>query len=625
MKRPLLLIPAACAAVLLFFAGYLPPRPAVHIPYDLEGFHYPLADYALQAFEQGRFPEWDAAIYSGQSFAANPQAALFYPPLWLVWIANLATPPLNPLHLELLVFAHLALALLLCFVWLSRTGLRPEACALGAMAYALSGYPLTQLQHLGLICAYAWLPLAFLAFHSRHQFILLTIASALCFLAGYPPAWFVFAFAVFTYSRFAPRVLGALAFSLILAMVQLLPALEASLLKHPEARYGTGLRDPAYFFGYLTPLLAPGRDYLYLGAPALLALAGLCWKRPPLRLWLTFAGAAVLLTNPFGLIGDIVNPLPVLQEICRDWYFLSALSAVLAAFIAHGAHGLLERFHPPRWLVIAFLIAAFAEYRYFGIAKPFDSAPGDPRETYSSRLLPAVDPEIARQLARSPHRVLLDQTAPFPTDARLYGFTTPQGFDPFLTTSYRDLLAAHAHARTNRLYDFRLDDSTLQLFGVRYVITTEHRPLYLQLIGDPRFRVLEPNNAFYRVFEYLAALPPHSPARVLAWTPELRRFGSDTGEASLFHLAEQRWPGWSATIDGAPAAIEPWQTAFQAIRVPAGQHTIEFRFRSLSLRIGACVSALALAVFLWIATRAPTPSTSQTPPYSKSKSSPATQ
>ena len=73
----------------LFFIEYLSPLRQVHIPYDLQGFHYPLVDYAFQALKDGRFPEWDWTIYCGQSFVGNIQAALFYPPTWLLFAANI--------------------------------------------------------------------------------------------------------------------------------------------------------------------------------------------------------------------------------------------------------------------------------------------------------------------------------------------------------------------------------------------------------------------------------------------------------------------------------------------------------------------------------------------------------
>ena len=69
----------------LFFIEYTPVLPRMRIPYDLEGFHYPLADYAFRALKQGRFPQWDPTTYCGLSFADNAQTAIYYPPMWLMF------------------------------------------------------------------------------------------------------------------------------------------------------------------------------------------------------------------------------------------------------------------------------------------------------------------------------------------------------------------------------------------------------------------------------------------------------------------------------------------------------------------------------------------------------------
>ena len=67
-----------------------------------------------------------------------------------------------------------------------------------------------QLQHLGLLAAYAWLPLAFLSIDEAEQkrdwrpLWKLALASAMCLLGGYPPIWIVFAVCSAAYA-FAPR------------------------------------------------------------------------------------------------------------------------------------------------------------------------------------------------------------------------------------------------------------------------------------------------------------------------------------------------------------------------------------------------------------------------------------
>src|SRR2546426_3684093 len=221
-----------------FFVEYTPLLRRVHIPFDLEGFHYPLADYAFQTLRQGRFPQWDPTIYCGLSFAGNTQAALFYPPTWLLFAVNRGRAKLSYQSLENLVLAHVWLAFLLCYIWLRRQrGLHALASALGAGVFAFSGYMLLQLQHAGLIAGYAWMPLGFSGLDAADEqrswrpLWKLAAASALCFLAGYPPTWVVFSICMLAYAcgrtgalRCAPPAAGALSLSLLLAAAQLLPS-----------------------------------------------------------------------------------------------------------------------------------------------------------------------------------------------------------------------------------------------------------------------------------------------------------------------------------------------------------------------------------------------------------------
>jgi hypothetical protein len=116
----------------LFFIEYLSPLRRVHIPFDLPSYHYPLADYAFQSSKAGRFPEWDWTIYCGQTFVGNINAALFYPPTWLLFALNIARPHVSYQSLQVFVIAHVWLAFLLCYVWLTGRHLKPLASVLGA-------------------------------------------------------------------------------------------------------------------------------------------------------------------------------------------------------------------------------------------------------------------------------------------------------------------------------------------------------------------------------------------------------------------------------------------------------------------------------------------------------------
>ncbi len=672
----------------LFFIEYLPPLQRAHIPYDLEGFHYPLFDYTFQALRQGRFPQWDPTIYCGLSFAGNVQAALFYPPAWLMFVLSAGRDHVAFAALETVVFLHVWLGFVLCYGWLKANGLRALPSAIGAAAFAFSGYMMLQLQHFGVVAGYAWMPLGLWGIDqaSREQdwraLWKLALASAMCLLAGYPPTWAVFAICTLAYAVCRRRPLraalgagAALAFSLLLAAVQLLPAIESSSMKVFEPRYGSGFRDPAFYISYVVPnyfdfglhinrLANPGREYLYLGAAA---IAGLIYAaRAPFRnlapalgmLAVSFIG----LTNPFDLVARALQHSRLLVQVCRDWYFLagitlaaSALAAAgLDAFFTHAASAAWRRWTLPAavllgawavvlvvewrldsfragpeailepalmlalvWLALyalrsesgrrqqalaAMLLVGIAiEYFAFGVTKRFNASPGKaPRPEF----LPGSDPRILNELhANARYRLALDETAGFPVSLRSFSLTTPQGFDPLITTQYREAVAKIAHFRTNWLIDFDpANTAALRLLGVRYYVTTDGGPHLDKLRQDPAFRQLEPQKGFYRVFELVDPLPPYRcescEARLLDWAPERRTFVVRASGEARMALIEQRFPGWRATVDGAPAPLEEYGGAFQSVRVTKGEHRVAFTYRSNSMRVGALISAAAVVVLM---------------------------
>jgi hypothetical protein len=66
-----------------------------------------------------------------------------------------------------------------------------------------------------------------------------------------------------------------------------------------------------------------------------------------------------------------------------------------------------------------------------------------------------------------------------------------------------------------------------------------------------------------------------------------------SSEGFLF-LSDQFYPGWEATVNSVAAPIMRANYAFRAVRVPAGESRVVFRYRPMSLRIGAAVSVVGL-------------------------------
>ncbi len=349
----------------LYFLHYLPPFQRFSVPYDLSGYFLSLHDYAFRSLKEGRLPEWDPFMYCGLSFAGNVQAALFYPPLWLAFLASMGSPRLPFLALEILVFAHVWLAWFFGFLWFQGRGLRAEAAVLGAAAFAFSGYMMIHLQHFGIACGMAWVPLALWgideAARSGHWRPLwkTALGGALVFLAGYPPFFVVFLVCAFVYGlrsvRLAAWTAAALALTLGIAAVQLLPSLESTALMEREARYGAGEFNLSWLYSMILPayydfsMTAPVKkgDYYYVGAAAMLGLIllpfGRRWRRagPALAV---LAASVILFTNPWNLVWRTVEPLPIVSHTLRAWYFMGGIILGVAALAAEGLDSFMDRF-----------------------------------------------------------------------------------------------------------------------------------------------------------------------------------------------------------------------------------------------------------------------------------------
>jgi hypothetical protein len=222
-----------------------------------------------------------------------------------------------------------------------------------------------------------------------------------------------------------------------------------------------------------------------------------------------------------------------------------------------------------------------------------------------------MDSEAYQQMrANSHYRILMDQTGPEASRLRHVGLSTPQGYDPLLSSQFRKFMEPLAHFRTER--DFDVDpynETALRLLGVRYIISADAGPLYPKLSGSPRFRLIGSNQFFYKVFEYVHAQPPYgwdsedagNELELRTWTPDERTFKARTSRGGRFRLSEQFYPGWTVSIDGRRATLELWSGAFQAVDVPAGEHTVAFRFRQRWLGVGAGITLVALSgLVFWV-------------------------
>ncbi|MCS7024682.1 MAG: YfhO family protein [Bryobacteraceae bacterium] len=370
-----------------------------------------------------------------------------------------------------------------------------------------------------------------------------------------------------------------------------------------------------------------------------------------------------LITDPGKMLVRIIPKLPLLGEACREWNFMAVLSVMAALVVAIGLDEFLKHHRwrvawwlpagliaawsarqgliwlhggdfasgwatlaealihslllglalcvsRPRLRFVLALVAVFVELKVYGTSRRFNSDPGSvdldlakDRRT-GGREMTGVDNLVYAELMRNTHyRVLFPDASPA-TDLRHYGLRSPQGFDPFLPRHYIE--AVGEGWVSNRLFRVAVDNTRFHDdFAVRYIFTVNGSQEAGALGRDPRFRRLEPSESFFQVYEYRNAKPVwrFEPGKVecLGWEPERRLFQVQSAQGGPFLLLEQNLPGWRASVDGVDVPVRRVRHAFQQIEVPAGEHRVEFRYRSPGLRFGAGISLVSLLGLLAVA------------------------
>lgn len=133
---------------------------------------------------------------------------------------------------------------------------------------------------------------------------------------------------------------------------------------------------------------------------------------------------------------------------------------------------------------------------------------------------------------------------------------------------------------------------------VRYVNNANEEIESIHTLNPARTAVVDK-----RFASVVKSLPADSAARIRLTTyePNYLKYEVDSETGGTVVFSEIYYPGWQSRIDGQEAAHGRADYILRAMNVPAGKHTIEFRFDPKSLHITetiayAALSVLALAV-----------------------------
>lgn len=94
-------------------------------------------------------------------------------------------------------------------------------------------------------------------------------------------------------------------------------------------------------------------------------------------------------------------------------------------------------------------------------------------------------------------------------------------------------------------------------------------------------------------------------ATIVQDDPEHVRVVTTSACPAFLVLADTHLDGWTATLDGAPTPILHADFAFRAVRVPAGEHEVAFRYVAPGLRAGIALSLAGLVATTLLLCRRP--------------------
>ncbi|WP_162909830.1 YfhO family protein [Aggregatilinea lenta] len=99
----------------------------------------------------------------------------------------------------------------------------------------------------------------------------------------------------------------------------------------------------------------------------------------------------------------------------------------------------------------------------------------------------------------------------------------------------------------------------------------------------------------------LSDATPQGTVTVLDEQPSRLMLHVESDAPGYVVISTTDYPGWHATVNGAPADIHRANLAFQAVAVPAGSADVTLTFRPNGLRAGAVISLAALLIALALA------------------------
>ena len=165
-----------------------------HIPYDFEYYHYPLFAHLYNSLYKGIFPLWNQFYYGGQSFIANPQVGFFYPLTYLPFIIGLFNNNVVTRYMcEYIMIVSFCLGMCGFYRLFLKMKFNKLLSFLGAILVMISGFSVSQYQHLGVLEIISLIPFAIYIWidlikdEGKNNWFKLAIIDSLIIFTGFLP------------------------------------------------------------------------------------------------------------------------------------------------------------------------------------------------------------------------------------------------------------------------------------------------------------------------------------------------------------------------------------------------------------------------------------------------------
>jgi hypothetical protein len=539
---------------------------------DHSDYFQPLRWFTASELRHGRLPLWNVYSASGERWLANPQTCVFYPPAWVFLIL--------PFPTAYTLFLALHVMLLGCGAFLFFRRFASEMAALAAaLALMFCGPAMSLVDINNNLATFAWLPLVLWCALADVAPQTSALVIAMSFLGGEP---FFAALGAAAFALIRRRNIFNVALtSIALCAIQLLPFLE---LIRGSDRAGVAREDLLWdsmplrdWLGVVSPVRLNMTQHfisvVYVGLLAgVLAVVGLAARRAQMAARVC---AAVIVVCMVIAAGAYFAPTAFLLKHLPVMFFrfparvvpLAAIAICLLA--AMGA----DRAVRPRWLVLVAIVMCIDPL--LRTLPLLESAPFDPHPTPYDRMV-GRDAKFVR--------IGFGRTSMADRRGWIAGYLNlfERRFDawtaaPMASIEYTEAYEAAMMERSGR---------KLKTMSVGYIIT--------QI--DGKIGALHDSHAL--PLAYLRGADGSIvPSSLLAFTGSSMYLSIDAPFDGVLVVTQQLAPGWRAEIDGKDAdALR--DGVFRAVRVARGHHEITWRYRPMSLVLGACITMLAFARLL---------------------------